>query len=56
MSKARANSEATYARHLIRLLLAEQDPAEKTDIANTLVACVTQIAHEVGAPEYDWED
>jgi hypothetical protein len=56
MSQTRALDEAKYARHLIRLLLAEQDPAEKTDIANTLVACVTQIAHEVGAPEYDWED
>jgi hypothetical protein len=56
MSKKQALSDASYARHLIRLLLAETDPDEKNVLSNELVACVTSLAHEVGAPEYDWLD
>lgn len=53
MSKTTAKSEATYARELIRQLLAATDPNEKQEIANELVACVAQIACELDTPGFN---
>jgi hypothetical protein len=47
-----ARKEATYARELIRQLLAATDPAEKEAIANELQASVIQVASYMGAPSY----
>lgn len=43
MSRTEAKEQATYTRHLIRLLLAETNPVEREDIANELVASALQI-------------